>query len=504
MPLTPVEYDAIWQVVYPQDRCVVVDLRESQPTYRLVGFLPHCRDGVYSDACSDPLSAPMTDWKHVCLMRERDELSGEYMAYYASLAEKLGEGNCIALRHTAAGIVPIDPPQEAPPRRPGPRRAEIVVNGVETVECVDLLPVTLSFQLVQEHQNYFRASVEDVSDSETCFQVAGTFGQLAQVRLVPDLRDGNRLKLLPVRFVDAIQKVDPEKPRFPRKIALIFDRTCPSSCEWDSAYFLVRGLGKAIQEEEEAIMSEDRLERSSDDRSSTNQDQVAALNAEIREGLAAAFRLTPMERCQIRLYAFADKEGGGLDFPELFDRPARETFCVGTLSNEEAIHRMQTSSFWYSPGLDVWDPLDGAIRLALDNMRQDKNFYPVIIVGNSPPRMPESLNNPFKRIRREPHFVSTSGATSSTFEWDVDFLQEQGAKIIYLFLRGHVTTNKVSSYDNFLHLQQLLSDALREYFPVIDAEANHVGVQGGFQRAMSLLAEPSYLRIQIGEDDNAH
>lgn len=202
-------------------------------------------------------------------------------------------------------------------------------------------------------------------------------------------------------------------------LAIVLDRTCPDNANWNRAFDFVHGK-----------TGEDAWR---DDQGPENFN--AGIRNGVTEGLKAAFDAGLVR--QVQTWWF--KDGPGDDMADFVDmgpsgpevgqaRPARtaeecrDLFSVGG----------------YSPGLDLWDPVEQALEQAAAAL-EDSNLphRAILIVGNSPPTDPAQTNSPLSALRIPPgsRMPCTTRRQSSGWHDTLDRCASRRIPVFYLFLR---------------------------------------------------------------------
>jgi hypothetical protein len=114
----------------------------------------------------------------------------------------------------------------------------------------------------------------------------------------------------------------------------------------------------------------------------------------------------------------------------------------------------------YAPGLDVWDPLEEALNLAVPFFEPTGGT--LIVVGNSPPRV-STLSSPFSEVARLHGFPTTQRAgRANTWEATLAKLRNSGVTIWYVFLSiDPPNAEWLNNFQLFQSLQARVEQALR-------------------------------------------
>ena len=295
-----------------------------------------------------------------------------------------------------------------------------------------------------------------------------------------------------LRYDDAIDGIfripappSEEDSEPPTRLAVILDRTCPDEAGWSAARAGGREEGKAVVEAEAAYGK------------STTQTATAPvvlpgeLNREVRTALGAALAgLLEGQDMLVDGWWFADTPGDGIAVPEGVTIGRRAVVNAGSEPPVRSPNLFESAT--WSPGFDLWDPLDEALDQAVRRLRDDKGRRGgVLIVGNSPPRFPLQRKSPLRKVASYLGFTTSHRRGSRLWHDVLDACEKEGVPVVYVFLtHGVHHKEEQKDYEVFRDLSAELQRALEACLPVVIAPAVPEGVTRGVAEALEILARP--------------
>ena len=281
------------------------------------------------------------------------------------------------------------------------------------------------------------------------------------------------------------------------RLSVIFDRTCPDKEAWVRAFGLATG---AIDWGKNYFAVEDNA----NDQWAINDNvelAVPNLNLEIRTNLGVALA-NHLEgwKTEVDAYWFADTVGEHLSGPESMVLPDRVYGAVPANNLEDIF-----STCTYSPGLDLWDPVDMALHAALKPLEQVvAGAAAVIIVGNSPPNVPTRQSSPIWEILNWSRYRTTYRKATVYWHAALERAERSSIRVIYLFL-SHSPPSGASDallkdYHRFADLSHEVRRALSACMPVVLAEADKEGISKGIEECLHRISRPEEMtsRVEFG------
>lgn len=296
--------------------------------------------------------------------------------------------------------------------------------------------------------------------------------------------DNNNLSLLRGPIQRAPHSSDPL-----RDLAVIFDRTCPDRAAWSQALAVAAGSISWLAST--ATGGDDLWGDESRDSGRLNGPDF---NKVIRTALGDALAgVLEGQSTRVKAWWFADTAGEGIETPDGVELPLHTYGSV-----DAAILHQAFRECTYSPGLDLWDPVEDALGEALEYLRENRaGRSAVLIVGNSPPNVP--VNDPIKRLIESATGFRTSVRRPFSDFWQI--LMEQARdlniRVVYLFLRHSladnadtITATLQEDHLRYTKLSMKVREGLASYLTVVEAEADAEGVADGVRRALEAINEP--------------
>lgn len=343
------------------------------------------------------------------------------------------------------------------------------------------LPVTSSLR-ADPHAAQFAITAHgpDLPDEQVWFRLEPGFDGFLIIDRDPNLADdawrvathrGNGATVTPLRRSEPIVSSAMAAPL--DFLAVILDRTCPDNANWRAAFDLINRVANVA------------LALDAQWRSPTDGDTAATpenYNAAIRHGLVEGLQ-TAFERHLVRTvqgWWFKD-----LPDAEMANFVLAMDIKEPDVASELAMHSAKAcigafSIATYSPGLDLWDPVERALEAARKVVAASgARRAGILIVGNSPPTDPAQADSPLAALRVPPGArVACMTRTQSTGWHDaLDACAALSVPIFYLFLR-HTNFSGVppSNAENYEVSQRRVQEALAKTVPLKHsvAERDHV------------------------------
>jgi hypothetical protein len=266
------------------------------------------------------------------------------------------------------------------------------------------------------------------------------------------------------------------------RIGLVFDRTCPDRASWSDARLLLDIPGEFKNDRGVPLWPR--------------------FNQSIRDGVVEVFRTAEEYRTlQVHLACFADVPGKELASVEGVDMPLTATGDLGTRPADRLGDLLDGCT--YSPGLDLWDPLEEALRLVAGPLlRQPRPGTGILIIGNSPPNLPLDGTSPLYGLLDQGGIATTSRRRSSLFTNLIRQLDDQGIPIVYLFLtHDRCGVQEADALHVFQGLHEKIRQILTFYLKVVTTPADAEGVARGLAEAIAFLSDPPISGVLIEETE---
>jgi hypothetical protein len=131
----------------------------------------------------------------------------------------------------------------------------------------------------------------------------------------------------------------------------------------------------------------------------------------------------------------------------------------------------------YSPGLDLWDPLEKAFKQCCDVLEKSKGRRAILIVGNSPPIHPTQPGSPLAVLRMPPGVRVACHTRRQNLYWHETLARcaSLGIPVIYLFLL-HTKFGRVPA-ETYKESQARVQRAMSETVSVEAVDAEPADVQ---------------------------
>jgi hypothetical protein len=208
--------------------------------------------------------------------------------------------------------------------------------------------------------------------------------------------------------------------------------------------------------------------------------------------LIQTFRDWP-EAASLMVHAawFADAHEEGVASIDGIDWPRTLAGDLGVRPAAELGDLLERCTF--SPGLDLWDPLEEGLCLVAEPLlRSPQPGTAILIVGNSPPNLPLDGASPLYDLLEFRGFSTTTRRKNNLFTNLVRDIDAHAIPFVYLFL-GHDRCREdeeVAALHVHQGLQEQVRRALGHYLKVIPAPADAEGVARGLREALDFLSRP--------------
>jgi hypothetical protein len=251
-------------------------------------------------------------------------------------------------------------------------------------------------------------------------------------------------------------------------VAIILDRTCPDDASWERALNLTQGTGTEVGE----------IWR---DNGGSPEEYNGDIVKGLREGFKAAFEMNLIRELQ----PWWCKDLPGNDV-------ANFVRGMEIKGEEETGYTCEYlfSVAGYSPGLDLWDPLELALDKSLEQLSHGAaQRSAILLVGNSPPSHP-TQDSPLRSLAFLPGASMQCTIRRQSPQWHEALARCAEARIpvIYLFLRhtrfGAVRSPAVELYEQ---TQNRVEAALRKTIPLASATAAADSVRDGVVNAIRTM-----------------
>jgi hypothetical protein len=380
-------------------------------------------------------------------------------------------------------------------------RTSLELTGATTQPAITPAIFPMKLQISSRHADQFSAQFAiagrglDFSAGQTVwFRMIPGFEGILLIDRVPGL-SGDTWRL-EIRGTDGTAgttlnqtvPVSPDTETNPLELlAVVLDRTCPDNASWKRAFDLV--FGKAA----------DDMWASAPDLGTGDQAPAPeSYNADVRdglvEGLRAAFEAGLLRRTQT--WWFKDAPGdelanfvGGMYLARPEIEQAGSARAAGECRELFAIAG-------YSPGLDLWDPVEQALEQSCDALEKSRvSLRAILIVGNSPPTDPTQADSPLAGLRTPPgaRMACTTRRQSPGWHDALARCAGLGIPVIYLFLRhtkfGGIPQLSVETYEQS---QNRVQNALAGTVALEPARAERDDIRAAVVRTIRAL------RVQAG------
>jgi hypothetical protein len=290
-----------------------------------------------------------------------------------------------------------------------------------------------------------------------------------------------------------------------KHLILIFDRTCPSEGRWSDALNVSLN---GVNDETQNFMGPN-VAAAPVPGANRNRPAVAQYNRELRDALSEAFQEEfAAEPIYVDVIWFADDADAGMAWvPGLADLKTSIGDSPDCMSSSM---RESLDGLTFSPGLDVWDPLESALEIAAEKLdRLQVNQSAVLIVGNSPPNPPISNRSPLWNVLRldngrmrplnndQPYTSTFRHGRRPRFDEVVVKIQNR-VPLVYIFLK-HLAYSEdhQREFDYFRQVQQCILTALQSYMYVEAGTADRNGIRTAFHRAAEIMRRPMSSLVRV-------
>ena len=387
-----------------------------------------------------------------------------------------------------AGVVTYDGKTvTAPPLRTS--HSIIHFGGMEERKLnVRSLPVRISAQLpAHARLSRFRLAGTHPTESLPAPQWWQLDAQPGAVQLTVDVtptESGDAWHVV-VTDGEAIPIPEPNSLEPLHSLLLIFDRTCPDADRWSTARALVQGR-RVIENKEYGTRADAGP-------------SASEINAGIRQGLAKGLRDAAHTPFPVEVFWFADTSGDGLTCPTGVEM-VNSSWGRLEAPVDSAALASSLEGLGYSPGLDLWDSLDEALAHAVAWMA-GREAMPVLIVGNSPPHLPEEPSSEFWKILELPE-IQSAYRRRSEFLCSLAKLEKLGVPVMCLFLTGHKAAEAGSAMDTYRLVQAAVRAGFQSCMPVLDAKAEESSVASVVVAALRRLNSSASRVIFFGSAES--
>ncbi len=280
-------------------------------------------------------------------------------------------------------------------------------------------------------------------------------------------------------------------------LSVILDRTCPDNSQWKNAFNLVYGVTSVDRSYEKDDFDVPDSEDGHSAKELSEQRKLEEFNRDIKHGLIEGLSKCLNEKLiqEVQGWWFKDtKDEELVNFVDPgidMDVPAVSGGGPTATSGVQCSIMFQPVS--YSPGLDIWDPVDEALEMSLNSFDQErihgKNIG-ILIIGNSPPINPAQTNSPFNDL------TSISGSRHNFYtrrqshRWHrtLEECKRRNIPVCYLFLQ-HSNFSDVDQkfIDQYTNVQGKVYRALHRTVSTITAVAELSAVSEGVLLALKEL-----------------
>jgi hypothetical protein len=285
-----------------------------------------------------------------------------------------------------------------------------------------------------------------------------------------------------------------------QRLAVIVDRTCPDRRGWREAYNLATegGLGKRDDSATSPVWDGATQPAAAP----TLARPYAEFNSEIRSALGQSLAGTLDPNVVVEAWGVADVAGNGVSELDGVPLPADAVCDFGHRVGPAVADLFAQCT--YSPGLDLWDPIEEGLQQAIDRSSEGPaRRSAVLIVGNSPPTVP-NRDGPLSELLRYPGYPTSFRRRSSAWHIALALCEELDIPVIYLFLDhplGPAETGQVSQqYAQATDLSSRVARALGAGVSLVhanaDAEGLAEGVREAVARILDMLAQVSSVEVR--------
>jgi len=271
----------------------------------------------------------------------------------------------------------------------------------------------------------------------------------------------------------------------PKRLAVVFDRSAPDRDQWSAAR--ARALGRVAVEVDNFAGEE-----------APAAPPPGSLNAGVRAGLAEGLAAALAPDAEVMVWAVADTAGDGLGPPRGATLPADAVTPCGAGAPAQA-GDLLAGGRW-STGVDIWDPLEEALPLAVEAAcAAPARPGAVLVVGASPPNPLLDSDDPLWAVACALGQETSVRRTSAAWSEALALARERDLPVAYLFLEhDRCADEERKDLDRFRRLQDTVRAALAEMMPVTTALADRAGVRDGVARALEQAARPGGGGVRFG------
>lgn len=292
-----------------------------------------------------------------------------------------------------------------------------------------------------------------------------------------------------------------ERPTRPvQRLALILDRTCPDASAWSAARRVFLGTAAEFAEADSYTIPQ------SQEAAAPSLAGHGALNRAIRSALAAGFNAWAASReVECDVWWVSDTAGSHVVAPSGVTLPREPVVYAGSTGSSGAAIAQRLEGATWTPGLDLWDPIERALAAAARGLREDDRRGAVLIVGNSPPNPLLLHDDPFWDVARVfGYTTSLRRPHTPTWKLELDRCRQEGLPVAYLFLEHPLFEDEEERpiHEMFQKVQTAVRAALQRYLPVVTAAADEASVAAGLYEALQRLETPDVAipYVRFGEE----
>jgi hypothetical protein len=311
-------------------------------------------------------------------------------------------------------------------------------------------------------------SLSDGGDAhalESWFQLPDQLGSGEEVSVaidvVCDIAGDRLIASVDEERLDVVAKPAPRAPSL-QHLGVVFDRTALDGRAWlDGLRFAQGDLPATAQDQGGSFFAAPAAVPSAANPATPT---AANFNRDLRSALQRAISGLSTEHVGLRFTcaAFAEQALDGLANPRNFQLPDRKVFSLLDADRRPAEAWLAKQT--YSPGLDVWDPLEEALEVLMTAKRAPEAL---LLLTASPPNPPPDVQDPFAQFF---HRTNTTGRDLICSSLR-DLLAEaanRGIPVALVFLDyneapGAMDEGLQGPFGRFHELQQNIRETYREY-----------------------------------------
>ena len=294
-----------------------------------------------------------------------------------------------------------------------------------------------------------------------------------------------------------ISSPDALRPSTLQRLGLVFDRTALDGQAWlDGLRFAQGDFAAAGGAASGGFFDTAQPAAAAD---------TAASVINFNEGLRRAMQAGVTELAsngvvsRFSIATVVDQATHGLASPPSFTMPDRLVFTLKDADGKAASAWLATQT--YSPGLDVWDPVEVALEEVLEASQPSEA---IVIVTASPPNPPPDVHDPFAEYFAK---TLTSGRDGDSISLRIllEMAAEKGIPVACIWLT-HTDAPVPNApelqgpFQRFHHMQQEIQDTYRKYPSLLNFDSSASDADGLKQALLStvqLLAERVSARFWV-------